>query len=140
MTVTTRRMLIGIAVAMSMAAAGAFLVFSPTSSDGQPTTMGSCKYTKINTQGVTNQDITVSSAAVPILTGSAYRCSGLIYNSGAGDMRCAPDTAFVPTSSTGMLIKAGASLTLSSGEVTRQWQCIRTSADTTANVMEVATQ
>jgi len=140
MTIKTRQTLIGIAVAIAVAAAGAFLVLSPTSSDGQPTTTGSCKYTKINTQGVTNQDITVSSTSVPILTGSAYRCSGLIYNSGAGDMRCAPDTAFVPTASTGMLIKAGASLTLSTGEVTRQWQCIRTSADTSANIMEVSTQ
>jgi len=140
MTEQQRRLLTGLGLVAAAAALGLWLVLSPTVSDSQPTTMGSCKYTKINNQGVANADIAISTTAVPILVGNGYRCTGLIYNNGIGDMRCAPDTAGVPTATTGLLIKAGASLTLSSGEVTRQWQCASAGTDTTANVMEISTQ
>src|SRR5262245_15169814 len=105
-----QQLLLSLSLVGAAAALGLWLVLTPTVSDGQPTTMGSCKYTKINAQGAANADIAISTSAVPILLGNGYRCTGLIYNNGLGDMRCAPDTAGVPTATTGLLIKAGASL------------------------------
>lgn len=97
-----------------------------------------CRYPKINLQGSSNTDVTVSSTAIVVMADDAFRCEAEISNTGTTNMRCAA-SGLTPTSTVGKLIQAGQSLLLNY-ESTKEWSCVRVTTDTTANVGEVTTQ
>lgn len=97
----------------------------------------SCKTVAVNSQGASNADITVDATAggVAVLAASTTRCSAVIANVSANDMRCAPTTVTV-TSTAGFLVQAGAKLSLGL-EGQQAFKCIRTGGSSaTASVME----
>jgi len=91
-----------------------------------------------NTSGTAKADITVSSTAVVVLAANGGRCSAIITNNSANDMRClsSGDGTGVPTTTAGFIIKAGTTMVLNT-ESRRAVQCVRTSgSDAVASVAE----
>ena len=93
-----------------------------------------CKTVTVNAQGVSKNDITVSSSVVTVMAASAVRCSAVLHNTGSSNARCFP-VGDTPTSTAGKLIKAGEVFILGL-EGQEEWRCIRVSSDTTMNVAE----
>lgn len=88
-----------------------------------------CKTWLANENGTANATITVDATAggITILDALTSRCGALIQNEpGGGDIRCGSGT-LAPTSTVGVLIQAGQSLSLSL-EAQQIVKCIRTGA------------
>jgi hypothetical protein len=95
-----------------------------------------CTKTKTNVQGSSGADVTVSSTAVTVAAANTSRCSLLIYNNSANDMRCAPQSDRTPTSSAGQIIASKQWFKMDK-EGQDLWACIRTgSSDAAATVTE----
>lgn len=99
-------------------------------------TAQTCRGEKTNRLGVSGADIAVSSTAVTIANVSSDRCALMIQNTGADEMRCRDLTNDgAPTTTAGIRIIAGATVRIIDSAA-GQWQCIRVTGDTTANVSE----
>ena len=100
-----------------------------------------CKTWLANENGTANATITVDATAggITILDALTSRCGALIQNeAGAGDIRCASGT-LAPTTTVGVLIQAGQSLSLSL-EAQQIVKCIRTGATSgTVSTVEART-
>ena len=92
-----------------------------------------CRNWKTNEAGTARAAITVGATAVMVLPANTSSCSAVIFNSSTVDMRCDVLENGAPTSSTGMLVKAGATLGLGM-ESQKRVDCIRVTTDATADV------
>ena len=96
-----------------------------------------CKTVLMNAKGTAGATVTVDSTAggITVLDALTSRCGALVQNeAGGGDMRCASGT-LAPTTTVGVLIQAGQSLSLGL-EAQQLVKCIRTGA-TSATVSTV---
>ena len=102
-----------------------------------PSLAQNCRKVRANLQGVAGADIVVGTAAVTVLAQNTSRCEAIISNISANDMRCADVTNNPPpTATTGVMVQAGKTLTLTL-EGQAQWSCIRAgTADALASVAE----
>lgn len=100
-----------------------------------------CNVPKSNVQGVSRADVVVTDVPATVLAVDANRCSALLRNTGAADVRCASDNEAAPSPTAGTLIPTGQGLGLGVGEATRLWRCVRVaSTDSAVNVLEVSTK
>lgn len=95
-----------------------------------------CRKARANVQNA-GSDIVVSSTPVTVLEANTSRCTAVIFNYTANDMRCRDVTNDgVPSATTGHLVSAGHWLTLGL-EGQGRWQCIRVGgSDATVSVLE----
>lgn len=96
-----------------------------------------CRTVVVNAKGIANATISVDATVggITVLDALTTRCGALIQNeAGGGDMRCAFGTT-VPTTTVGVLVQAGQSLSLDL-EAQQVAKCIRTGA-TNATVSTV---
>ena len=95
-----------------------------------------CRKSRANLKNA-GVDIVVSSSPVTVLDANTGRCSAIVYNTTANDMRCRDITNDgIPSATVGYLVSAGKWLTLGL-EGQGQWQCIRVGgSDASASVLE----
>lgn len=95
-----------------------------------------CRKVRANVQNA-GSDIVVSSTPATVLEANTSRCTAVIYNYTANDMRCRDVTNDgVPSATAGYLVSAGHWLSLGI-EGQGRWQCIRVGgSDATVSVLE----
>lgn len=95
-----------------------------------------CRRVLINRLGTAKADVAVSNTAVDVVLRNDSRCNLLLYNSGAGAVRCMDTQDGTPTATTGLYIGPSSGRTFER-EGTNAWRCIRaTAADSTLNTAE----